>query len=322
MAGLTLVKAGKLKLDQKVVAVLPAEPLLKPGEKRQPEIEAVTVRMLMNHTSGLFNVVEDLFDRPYYRQLAARRKLQLVHGDISQYDLVRRGMAKPFVAKPGTAYNYSGQGLQVLGRIIEEISGQRLDRYLASRVLEPLGVKRHATLSYLDRRVWARIAAGMASTSHTFIPSPYSDTAKAGVSWRFAQPPDHLYGNHWGQADACGASMLSAIDLLRFVTFCMDSLGPELKAEALTPPRVKPGSNGLGWGVSMYQGKHQYGHGGAFGGIRAFCESTWDGVQYAVLGVCDQDDPFDKIVERVAQLGRSLRDTKAAPIGWDKYGFQ
>ena len=84
--------------------------------------------MLMNHTSGLFNVVEELFDREYYRQLGAEKKLRLVHGDIEgQYDLVvRRGMSRPFVAKPGTAANYSGQGLQVLGRIIEKVSGKRL----------------------------------------------------------------------------------------------------------------------------------------------------------------------------------------------------
>jgi CubicO group peptidase (beta-lactamase class C family) len=114
MAALTLVKAGKLKLDQKVVDVMPMEPLLKAGEKRQPEIDQVTVRMLMNHTSGLFNVVEELFDRDFYKQLADQGELKLVHGDISQYDLVRRGMARPFASKPGRQFNYSGQGLQVL----------------------------------------------------------------------------------------------------------------------------------------------------------------------------------------------------------------
>ncbi len=51
---LTLVRDGKLQLDQKVMEVLPMTPLLKPGEKRQPEIDQVTVRMLMNHMSGLF----------------------------------------------------------------------------------------------------------------------------------------------------------------------------------------------------------------------------------------------------------------------------
>ena len=169
MAALTLVKAGKLKLDQKVVDVLPMDPLLKDGEKRQPEIDQVTVRMLMNHTSGLINVVEVLFDREYYRKLAAAGKLELVNGDISQYDLVRRGMAKPFVSKPGAEHNYSGQGLQVLGRIVEKLSGLRLDKYLSTKTLAPLGVKHHATLSYWRRS--SRPDAGM--KTGTFIPSPH-----------------------------------------------------------------------------------------------------------------------------------------------------
>jgi CubicO group peptidase (beta-lactamase class C family) len=321
-AGLTLVKAGKLKLDQKVVDLLPMEPLLKEGEKRQPGIDHVTVRMLMNHTSGLFNVVEDLFDRAYYKQLAAKGKLELVHGDISQYDLVRRGMARPFVSKPGAEYHYSGQGLQVLGRIVEKLSGQRLDKYISSKVLTPLGVKHHATLSYLSPEQLAQIDAGNALKTHTFIPSPYNEAKKVCESWAYKKPVEDLYGNHWGQADACGSSMLSAVDLLRFVTFCVDLLNKELIVEALTPTKREPFSNGLGWGVSMNQGRFQYGHGGAWGGIRAFCESTWDNVQYAVLSAGDQDDQFNAIAEKVLALGRSLRDKKATAIGWQRYGFK
>ena len=72
----------------------------------------------------------------------------------------------------------------------------------------------------------------------------------------------------------------------------------------------------------MTSGRYQYGHGGAFGGIRAFCESTWDGVQYAVLAAGDRDEPFKKIGERVLELGRSLREKRAAAVGWKRYGFK
>jgi CubicO group peptidase (beta-lactamase class C family) len=324
MAALTLVKAGKLKLDQKVVDILPMEPLLRDDEKRQPEIDQVTVRMLMNHTSGLFNIVEDLFDRDYYRKLAADGKLKLVHDDISQYDLVRRGMAKPFVSKPGTEFHYSGQGLQVLGRIVEKISGLRLDKYLSDKTLAaaPLGVKRHATLSYLAPKEFALIAAGKASKTGTFIPSPYNGEKKVCESWAFDKPTGALYGHHWGQADACGASMLSAVDLLRFVTYCLDPLGNDLAAEALTPPKVKDTYMGFGWGVSMNSGRYQYGHGGAITGCRAFCESTWDGVQYAVLVAGDRDKAVQKINETVVELGRSLAKAGAATVGWKRYGFK
>lgn len=329
MAGLTLVRAGKLKLDQKVLEVLPLEPLLKEREQRQPEIDDVTVRMLMNHTSGLFNFVEELFDRGYYRQLAASGKLKLVHGDISQYDLVRRGMSKPFVSKPGTEYHYSGQGLQVLGRIIEKLSGQRLDKYIASKVLAPLGVKNHATMSYLSPDQLGLIDSGQASKTCTFIPSPYNKSKGLCESWGLTQPNDNLYGTHWGQADACGASMLSSIDLLRFISFCSRLLGSDLVREVVSPPKfrdangdLKPSGSGLGWGVSNHSGHFQIGHGGAFGGIRAFCEYTWDDIQYSVLAAGDQDEQFRKISTQVLQLGRALRDQRRPVIGWKQYGFE
>jgi CubicO group peptidase (beta-lactamase class C family) len=327
MAGLTLVQAGKLALDKKVPDVLPLPPLLKPGEVRQPEIDHVTVRMLMQHTSGLFNVVEELFDRPYYRKLAAQGLLELVHGDVSQYDLVRRGMAKPFVSKPGVEFNYSGQGLQVLGRIVELLSGQRLDHYIGEKVLTPLGVKHHVSMSYLSPEQLAQIDSGAASKTDTFVPSPYVEALKRCASWNFAQPEEQLYGNHWGQADACGASMLSAVDLLRFIAFCSRLVHKDLWTESLATPivRTKDGKreadqHGLVFGVSTNGTHHQFGHGGAWGGIRAFCESTWDDVQYAIVSACDVDDVFNKLQEKVVQFGRSLKKQKPADL-WKSYGF-
>lgn len=278
----------------------------------------------MNHTSGLFNVVEELFDRDYYRKLAAGGKLEPVHDDISQYDLVRRGMAKPFVSKPGAEYHYSGQAFQVLARVVEKVSGLRLDKYMSDKTLTPapLGVKRHACLSYLAPEEFALIAAGKASKTGTFIPSPYNAEKKVCESWAFEKPTGDLYGHHWGQADACGASMLSAVDLLRFVTYCLDPLGKDLAAQVFTLPKVKDTFMGLGWGVGMISGRPQYGHAGAFSGIRAFCESTWDGVQYAVLMAGDRDKPVQKINETVLELGRSLAKARATDIGWKRYGFK
>jgi CubicO group peptidase (beta-lactamase class C family) len=327
MAGLTLVQAGKLDINKKVLEILPLPPLLKPGEKRQPQIDKVTVRMLMEHTSGLFNVVEDLFDRPYYTQLGAEGKLELVHGDISQYDLVRRGMGRPFVSEPGVEFNYSGQGLQVLGRIVEMLSGKRLDQYITEKVMSPLGIKRHAQLSYLSPETLALLDAGKASKTDTFIPSPLDGASKRCSSWNFPQPQEDLYGNHWGQADACGASMLSAVDLARYVAFCSRLVHKDLWTESLAPTIVRgkdgkrgPDEHGLVFGVSMNEGHHQFGHGGAWGGIRAFCESTWDEVQYGIVASTDVDDAFNALQDKVVQHGRSLKKEKIDL--WKSYGFE
>jgi CubicO group peptidase (beta-lactamase class C family) len=328
MTALTLVHAGKLKLDQPVLEILPLEPLLRGDETRQPEIDSVTIRMLMNHTSGLFNYVEELFDRPYYSQLADEGKLKLVHGDVSQYDLVRRGMAKPYVSKPGERCNYSGQGLQVLGRVVEKLTNQRLDKAIASKLLAHLGIKHYANMGYLSPEELSEIDAGRASKTHTFIPSPYDETQKRSESWAYPERLEWLYGNHWGHADSCGASMLSAVDLTRFVGFCFNPLGKPLRTEALTPRMVQDEQGnqvtsgfGLGWGVSVQNGHHQYGHGGAFGGIQAFCESTFDNLQYAYVAAGDLGEKPDQIMEKLRQLGKALHQKKAQPLGWHKFGF-
>jgi hypothetical protein len=182
-------------------------------------------------------------------------------------------------------------------------------------------VKRHATVSYLAPAELSLIASGKASKTGTYIPSPYNEKKKVCESWAFEKVPGPTA--HWGHADSCGASLLSAVDLLRFVTFCTDLLGPSLAVEALTPPKLKkPSSMGLGWGVGMTSNRYQYGHGGAWSGVRAFCESTWDGVQYAVLAAGDRDEQFNKLSQRVVQLGRDWSRMKIAAAGWKRYGFK
>src|SRR6185436_3986496 len=92
-------------------------------------------------------------------------------------------------------------------------------------------------------------------------------------SWFFPeQPNESLYGEHWGHADSCGASMLSSLDLLRFLCFFPVQIGTELMAEMVKLPMVRDAggkmvqsSSGLGWGVSQHDSAFQYGHGGAFG---------------------------------------------------------
>ncbi len=224
-----------------------------------------------------------------------------MHGDISQYDLVRRGMATPFVSPPGKEFHYSGEGLQVLGRIVEKLSGQRLDYAMSTRVLEPLGVQHHASLGYLAPDVFVEIAAGRASKTNTFIPSPFNEAKKVCVSWA-SKPTEDLYGQQWGQADACGASMLSAVNLLRFVTFGPRLFGKDLERESLTPPKTPPYSNGLGWGVGVDKDGHrQWGHTGAIMGCRSIAESLSSGEQYAVLMAGDRDADFDKICAAVRE---------------------
>jgi CubicO group peptidase (beta-lactamase class C family) len=115
-AVLKLVAQGKLELDAPVVKYLPQgyrhqfNPLkVEPSDLvTDPRIQAVTVRMALNHTSGLPNWAS---------------------GALS------------FDSTPGTKWSYSGEGYVLLQRAVEAVTGEPLDRFMTSQVFKPLGME-------------------------------------------------------------------------------------------------------------------------------------------------------------------------------------
>ena len=115
-AVLKLVAQGRLELDAPVVTYLPQgyqhqfNPLkVEPFDiVTDPRIRAITVRMALNHTSGLPNWAS---------------------GPLS------------FDSDPGTKWNYSGEGYVLLQRAVEAVSGEALDRFMASQVFKPLAME-------------------------------------------------------------------------------------------------------------------------------------------------------------------------------------
>lgn len=76
-----------------------------------PELQAVTARMVLSHTSGLPNWSSD--------PLA-------------------------FDFKPGTGWQYSGEGFMLLQRVVEEITSEKLDDFMRHRLFDPLGMSNTA----------------------------------------------------------------------------------------------------------------------------------------------------------------------------------
>ncbi|HEU4989559.1 MAG TPA: serine hydrolase domain-containing protein [Gemmatimonadaceae bacterium] len=113
-AMMQLVEQGKVSLDAPVQRYLP--------EWRGPRKAEVTVRMLLTHTSGLS---------------AFRAYDQITTNADSIAALM---MAEPLEAAPDTRYVYSDIGAWLAGKIVERVSGERLDRYLAEHVFGPLGM--------------------------------------------------------------------------------------------------------------------------------------------------------------------------------------
>jgi CubicO group peptidase (beta-lactamase class C family) len=105
----------KLDLDAPVVRYLP-EFGGTPGHDR------ITIRNLLTHSSGLQSA-DGLWRNAKDRQ-----------------DLLRQIYATPTLTPPGTAYAYRDTNIILLGEIVQRLSGQPLDRFLAREVFGPLGM--------------------------------------------------------------------------------------------------------------------------------------------------------------------------------------
>lgn len=140
VAALTLVEADALRLDARIGRWLPefaAPRVLVGGTAEAPELvaaeRAITVRMLLNHTAGFSY---DFFRDSPVDELYRRTDLW---GAASMDEFVRRAAALPLLAQPGERYRYSIAD-DVLGALIERVSGQPLADYVREHVTGPLGM--------------------------------------------------------------------------------------------------------------------------------------------------------------------------------------
>jgi CubicO group peptidase (beta-lactamase class C family) len=156
MAAMLLIDEGKLRLDQPLTDILPAFSHMQvqrtydgPVEDTVPALRPITIRQLLTHTAGLgYAIIQKGPIR------AAMIKEGIVVGRVSRLSIpgLDRGdsvpsltlfaerLAKmPLVHQPGTAWEY-GLGLDVIGRVIEVVSGKPFDTFLRERIFEPCGM--------------------------------------------------------------------------------------------------------------------------------------------------------------------------------------
>lgn len=112
-AVLTLWQDGRLGLDAPIGDLLPDVP---------EDKHRITVQQLLTHTSGLLDSLgED--DEPLTRSA-----------------FLIRALRADLLAAPGTEYHYSNVGYSLLAVIIEEVSGEKYEAYLADRLFRPAGM--------------------------------------------------------------------------------------------------------------------------------------------------------------------------------------
>ena len=274
-----LFEEGKLTLDQPVSKYIPALGNLKVGVEKVdgagvrtlelvPSRRDMSIQDLLRHTSGLtYGFFGDSLVKKEY--VAANPT-----GDSpTNAEMVERLGKLPLAYQPGTTWDYS-YSTDVLGRLIEVISGTSLYQFQRERLLDPLGMK--DTMFYVtDRARQERLA------------EPFADDRSIGVNAAFNDP---RVPQRW---ESGGGGMVgTAMDYARFLQMLLNGgtlggkrfLSPRTVAymtadhmgSVVTPgPLYLPGPGfgfGLGFavrkeaGVSPYAGSvGEYNWGGAGG---------------------------------------------------------
>ena len=144
VAVMMLYEEGRFLLDDPVSKYLPEfknpKVFTKPASGEPYSIPAkgeITIRDLLRHTSGLTYQWNETLG-PMYKAANVASGLLPYDGTIE--DSVKRLAGIPLLFNPGDRWEYS-LGVDVLGRLVEVVSGKLLDEYLRSRIFVPLGMK-------------------------------------------------------------------------------------------------------------------------------------------------------------------------------------
>jgi len=146
LAVMILHEEGKFLLDDPVSKFLPEFAGMKVavpngphertagGYRLVPAERPITIRHLLSHTSGLASGTSGVTIADY-QALSAKRTPASTIADYTA------ALAKlPLTFQPGTAWEYS-PSVDVLGRVVEVVSGKPFDQFLRQRILDPLGMK-------------------------------------------------------------------------------------------------------------------------------------------------------------------------------------
>jgi CubicO group peptidase (beta-lactamase class C family) len=218
--------------------------------------------------------------------------------------------------------------MQVLARIVEKLSGQRLDRYIQKRIFEPLGIRSYYLGSYLADEPFQRLMKANRENTYNMCPSLYDGGARRHTPRDEAQLPYRS----WGEADACGWACTHVLDLLRYACFLPEVIGAEsMKLVTIRPTVIddkgqrSPSPMGLGWGVydRAENGLNYVGiqHNGAWPGQRSYVELRSNGCAYAVQFNSDNDAAVDDVIHTASLFVDRLPSTAAPIINWKEYGY-
>lgn len=248
-----LVDSGKVRLD---------DPVGRHVKGLTPEASAVTVRQLLDHSSGLGNFMTPENDETLRRARSAANLLPFI---VS---------ARPAFS-PGSRFEYSNSGFLLLGLLVESVSGLSYGRYLDEHVFGPAGM----IATGLDPGVGAKPAVGTSRDGA----APAIRGTPAGGAFGTAGDLQRFFA-------ALLAGRLTSRAMLQELTTAQIQVRPETgDGPAL--------AYGLGFGVGTFRGHRWLGHNGGAPGANVEAMAFPDD-RSAIVLLSNRDPPAATVLFR------------------------
>ena len=221
IAAMLLIEDGKMTLDQPIADFLPAFANMKVQNTPdgsitdvRPARGPITVRQLLTHTAGLgYNIIQKGPIKKAYDDagIVGGQASRLPIPGFAPVDpapslaaMTDRLAALPLVYEPGTKWSYS-ISLDLMGRLIEVVSGQAFDAFLKARLFDPLGMA--STGFMVEPGDVGRFTSNYAPFGGALIPF---DPAASSI---YLDPPPYPFGG--------GGLVSSARDYDRFLAMLL-----------------------------------------------------------------------------------------------------
>ncbi|MEV4063270.1 serine hydrolase domain-containing protein [Nonomuraea dietziae] len=269
---LQLVADGEIGLDTPVDDYLPEYGL----DRR------ITVRMLLQHTSGVFNFTGEYYeDGTFAPGISGLGKEWVVDNQFHTYqpeELVRLALSKPARFEPGTGWSYSNTNYVLARLLVEKVAGRSYAEEMQARILRPLG-----------------LSGTVVPDASPDIPEPHAHgyyRYQDADQWRTADTT--RFNPTW--ISAAGDMISTTQDLHTF--FSALNSGRLLPAPLLAEMRKPDPTMGYGLGLFVEDigcGGTVLHHNGGFWGWAALMYSTPDGRKTLTASITTGEAELDMI---------------------------
>lgn len=315
VAVLMLVDSGDLALDTPVFPLLGYEPPA--NAPVDPRLDSITVEQLLVHSGGWNSSAG--YDPQYLPwPLLASHVLQ-AEIPAEAETIVRYMITQPLDFDPGTQSAYSNFGYNVLGRVIERVSGRPYEDFVIEKVLSPAGIMSMAIGgTTLDERMDDEVRY-YAPPGQEPRPSVFPGGGFVPVG----------YGSFYMRSlDAHGGWIGTAADMVRFALAVDGRKGTSLLQPATVtamestprPPSAAAGAGnveeslGLGWNSVPQGDGYEWSHAGALEGSNvAWMVRKPDGTTLAFVANSLPEDYGSFFGEIIGELQRLMQATTTWP---------